>query len=174
MKNRNTWIQECMQYPDLQIEDQEPVIMESSVNVRIGRCMGAQSLNRVQLFMIPRLQPTSLLCPWNSLGRNTWVGCHFLLQRICPTQDRTWSSCVSCIGRWIFTTVPPGKPMRKYIPTSFCEWGLWVQRLAVTCQRSYYSVSSGDRNRLHSQSAQILGSFYSQPFNELLYGGWDF
>ena len=58
-------------YPDLQIEDQEPVIMESSVNVRIGRCMGAQSLNRVQLFMIPRLQPTSLLCPWNSLGRNT-------------------------------------------------------------------------------------------------------
>ena len=25
-------------------------------------------------------QPTRLLCPWNSLGKNTGVGCHFLLQ----------------------------------------------------------------------------------------------
>ena len=27
-----------------------------------------------------------LLCPWNSLGKNTGVGCHPLLQGICPTQ----------------------------------------------------------------------------------------
>ena len=26
------------------------------------------------------LQPARLLCPWDSLGRNTGVGCHFLLQ----------------------------------------------------------------------------------------------
>ena len=32
------------------------------------------------------LQPTMLLCPWNSAGRNTGVGCHFLLQGIFPTQ----------------------------------------------------------------------------------------
>ena len=25
-------------------------------------------------------QPTRLLCPWDSLGNNTGVGCHFLLQ----------------------------------------------------------------------------------------------
>ena len=29
------------------------------------------------------LEPTSLLCPWNSPGRNTGVGCHSLLQYIC-------------------------------------------------------------------------------------------
>ena len=29
-----------------------------------------------------RLQPTRLLCPWNSPGKNTGVGCHFLLQGI--------------------------------------------------------------------------------------------
>ena len=28
---------------------------------------------------------TSLLCPWNSPGKNAGVGCHFLLQRIFPT-----------------------------------------------------------------------------------------
>ena len=27
-----------------------------------------------------RGQPTRLLCPWDSLGKNTGVGCHFLLQ----------------------------------------------------------------------------------------------
>ena len=27
-----------------------------------------------------RLQPARLLCPWNSPGKNTGVGCHFLLQ----------------------------------------------------------------------------------------------
>ena len=32
------------------------------------------------------LQPTRLLCPWNSPGKNTGVGCHFLLQGISLTQ----------------------------------------------------------------------------------------
>ena len=32
------------------------------------------------------LQPTRLLCPWNSSGKNTGVGSHSLLQGIFPTQ----------------------------------------------------------------------------------------
>ena len=32
------------------------------------------------------LQPTRLLCPWNSPGKNTGVDCHSLLQRNFPTQ----------------------------------------------------------------------------------------
>ena len=32
------------------------------------------------------LQPTRLLCPWDSPGKNTGVDCHFLLQGIFPTQ----------------------------------------------------------------------------------------
>ena len=32
------------------------------------------------------LQPTGLLCPWDSLGKNTGVGCHALLQGIFLTQ----------------------------------------------------------------------------------------
>ena len=32
------------------------------------------------------LQPTRLLCPWNSPGKNTGVGCHFLIQGIFPIQ----------------------------------------------------------------------------------------
>jgi len=33
------------------------------------------------------LQPARLLCPWNSLGKNTEEGFHVLLQRIFPTQS---------------------------------------------------------------------------------------
>ena len=33
------------------------------------------------------LQPTRLLCPWDSPGKNTGVGCHAYLQEIFPTQE---------------------------------------------------------------------------------------
>ena len=32
------------------------------------------------------LYPARLLCPWNSPGKNTGMGCHSLLQGIFPTQ----------------------------------------------------------------------------------------
>ena len=48
-----------------------------------------------------RLQPTRLFCPWDSPGKNMWVGCHFLLQGIFPTQGSNHVSYVSCIGRHI-------------------------------------------------------------------------
>ena len=35
------------------------------------------------------LQPARLLCPWDSPGQSTVVGCHFLLQGIFLTQG--WS-----------------------------------------------------------------------------------
>ena len=34
----------------------------------------------------PWLQPARLLCPWDCPGKNTGVGCHFLLQGILPNQ----------------------------------------------------------------------------------------
>ena len=48
-------------------------------------------LNCIKLFansLRPyRLQPTKLLYPWDSSGKNTGVGCHALLQGIFPTQE---------------------------------------------------------------------------------------
>ena len=43
-------------------------------------CMHAKSLqSRLTLCDPHGQQPTRLLCPWNSPGKNTGVGCHFLL-----------------------------------------------------------------------------------------------
>ena len=41
------------------------------------------------------LQPARLLCPWDSPGKNTEVGSHFLLQGIFPTQ-RSNSGLMHC------------------------------------------------------------------------------
>ena len=56
----------------------------------------AKSLQSCPTLCDPRRQPTRLPCPWDSPGKNTEVGCHFLLQcmkvksesevtQLCPT-----------------------------------------------------------------------------------------
>ena len=45
--------------------------------------------------------PARFLCPWDSPGKNTGVGCHFPLQGIFLTQGSNLISCISCIDRWV-------------------------------------------------------------------------
>ena len=42
-------------------------------------CMHAKSLQLCLTLQLYGLQPTKLLCPWDSQGKNTGVGCHVLL-----------------------------------------------------------------------------------------------
>ena len=46
----------------------------------------AQLLSHIQLLQPHGLQPARFLCPWDSPGKKTGVGCHFLLQGIFRTQ----------------------------------------------------------------------------------------
>ena len=58
--------------------------------------------------------PTRLLCPWDSPGKNTGVGCHFFLQGIFPTQ-------VSCIadGFFIIWDTREAWPLWDQIKTNY-------------------------------------------------------
>ena len=59
-------------------------------------------LSRVRLCATPwTLQPIRLLCPWDSPGKNTGMGCHALLQGIFLTQGLNPRLYVSCVGRWV-------------------------------------------------------------------------
>ena len=54
------------------------------------------------------LQPTRLRCLWDCPGKNTGVGCHFLLQRIFLTQGSNLH-----LPHWQVDSLPsepPGKP----------------------------------------------------------------
>ena len=64
------------------------------------------------------LQPARLLCPWDSPGKNTGVGCHFLLQGILPTQGSNLH--LLSLPHSQVNSLPlmlPGKP-KKYIMLS--------------------------------------------------------
>ena len=54
------------------------------------------------------LQPTRLLCPWDSPGKNPGVGCHFLLQVIFPSQRLGLHLLHLLHCRQFFTTEPLG------------------------------------------------------------------
>ena len=48
--------------------------------------MHVSILNPIRLCVTPWTVVARLLCPWNFSGKNTGVGCHFLLQGTLPTQ----------------------------------------------------------------------------------------
>ena len=53
--------------------------------------------------------PPGSSVPWDSPGKNTGVGCHFLLQGIFPRIEPASITSPSLAGEF-FTTTPPGKP----------------------------------------------------------------
>ena len=58
-----------------------------SFNCLQNKCTCFLSLSVMSDSLQPhRLQPSRLLCPWNSPGQNTGVGCHSLLQGISLAQ----------------------------------------------------------------------------------------
>ena len=62
-------------------------------------CVHVKSLQAVSDSLRPHgLEPTRLLYPWESPGKDTGVGCHFLLQGIFPTQGS--NPCLLCLLQW--------------------------------------------------------------------------
>ena len=57
------------------------------------------------------LYSARLLCPWDSPGKDTGVGCHALLQGIFPTKGS--NPCLLCLLHWQARSLPltlPGSP----------------------------------------------------------------
>ena len=87
----------------------------------------AKSLQSCPTLRPHRWQPTKLPHPWDSPGKNTGVGCHFLLQcmkvksesevaQSCPTP----SNPIDCS--------PPGSFVHGIFQTRVLEWGNHYQR----------------------------------------------
>ena len=59
------------------------------------------------------LGPARLLCPWDFPGKNTRVGCHFLLQGIFPTQGSNLHPL--CLLNWQVGSLPLEPPGKNYL-----------------------------------------------------------
>ena len=78
---------------------------------RLTLCIRACMLSCFSCVQPHGLQPSGLLCPWESPGKNTGIGCHALLQGIFPTQGL--NSCLLYLLHWqagSLPLTPPGKP----------------------------------------------------------------
>ena len=91
------------------------------------------------------LQPTRLLRPWGSPGKNTGVGCHFLLQGIFPAQGSNLHLLRSptLAGRFFTTGNSPIK-LKSFnsVLQSQCP-GRSEQSKAATGSGSRASLASG-------------------------------
>ena len=63
---------------------------KAGVAILIPDKVKMKSLSRVRLFVIPWTVVYQALQPWDFPGKNTGVGCHFLLQEIFQTQGSNW------------------------------------------------------------------------------------
>ena len=61
-------------------------------------------LSPVRLFATPRTAARQVLCPWDSPGKITGVGCHFLLQGIFLTPGS--NPHLLCLLRWQADSLP--------------------------------------------------------------------
>ena len=85
--------------------------------------------------------PTRLLCPWDSLGKNTGVGCH-ALQGIFPTQrSKPHLLCLLHQQVGSLPLAPPGKPpSHKWYHMIFVF--LWLASLGMTVSRSSHVAAN--------------------------------
>ena len=67
-----------------------------------------QSFSCVPVFTAPQTVACQALCPWSFPGKNTSVGCHFLLQGIFLTQgSNPHFLCLLCLQADSLPLVPP-------------------------------------------------------------------
>jgi len=93
------------------------------------------------------------LCPWNFPGKNTRVGCHFLLQRIYSTHRL--NPCLLCLLNWqadSLTLAPPGKYGIKAI---FHKFPFMTQNLHIYPSVILYS-NTGNIYGISQTIFQIL------------------
>ena len=69
-----------------------------------------------------RWQPTRLPRPWDSPGKNTGVGCHFLLQRMkVESESEVAQSCPTLSDP--MDCSPPGSSVHEIFQARVLEWG---------------------------------------------------
>ena len=113
----------------------------TSPSKSVSRSVVSNSLHPCELY------PTRLLCPRNSPGKNTGVGCHVLLQGIFPTQGLN-PSLLRC--RQTLPSEPPGKPPSPFQNLQLVSSaGTWAGCLHPVLHR-WAGPSRGDSHRVRA------------------------
>ena len=108
-------------------------------------------------FVLPRRrQPTSLPCPWDSPGKNTRVGCHFLLQCMkVKSESEVTQSCPTLSDPMDCSL--PGSSVHGIFQARVLEWGAIafskgkeLPTPVIWLGESHGQYSSWGRNKLNT------------------------
>ena len=85
-------------------------------------CAAAKSLQSCLTLQPHRRPPTRLPHPWDSPGKNTGVGCHFLFQCMkVKSESEVAQSCPTLRNR--MDCSPPGSSVHGIFQARVLEWG---------------------------------------------------
>ena len=89
-----------------------------------------------------RWQPTRLPCPWDSPGKNTGVGCHFLLQCMkVKSQSEVAQSCLTPSNPMDCSL--PGSSVHGIFQARVLEWGaITFSNNTIQSSKYYWSFMS--------------------------------
>ena len=91
-------------------------------NTYVHRYYAAKSLHSCLTVRPHRRQPTRLCRPWDSPGKNTGVGCHFLLQCMkVKSESEVAQSCPTLSDP--MDCSPPGSSVHGIFQARVLEWG---------------------------------------------------
>ena len=97
--------------------------------------------SRVRLCVIPQTAATRLPCPWDSPGKNTRVGCHFLLQCMKVKSEREVSQSCPTLSNLMDCSLP-GSSVHGIFQARVLEWG---------------AIAFSEKARNRSQSKALKG-----------------
>ena len=93
------------------------------------------------------LKPTRLPCPWNSPGKNTGVGCHFLLQCMkVKSESEVGQSCPTLSDPMDCSL--PGSSIHGVFQARVLEWGA-IAFYATANWKHFCGLSSPSSYRFH-------------------------
>ena len=124
------------------------------------------------------LESSRILCPWDFSGRNTGVGCHFLLQETFPTQGLNPG-----LLYWQEGSLPlsyQGSPLKAYDPDNIIRQGtqlslMWKEKVdflpefclspSIICQRVIKPIKISPGRHIQGRSEKSGLSF--EKFKEI-------
>ena len=111
-----------------------------------------------------RWQPTRLPCPWDSTGKNTGVGCHFLLQCVkVKSESEVAQSCPTLCNLMDWSL--PGFFVHGIFQARVLEWGA----IAFSAFRSKHLKQPSLTAHMKYNTHTLLTLCYTFPCTNILY-----
>ena len=124
--------------------------------------------SRVRLCVIPQMAATRLPHPWDSPGKNTGVGCHFLLQCMKTKSEREVAQSYPTLSDPMDCSLP-GSSVHGIFQARVLEWG------AIAFSRGVAKkINKNENGEITTDNTEILRTIrnYYQNYMPIKWKTW--